>query len=63
MRKAKLQELDELRPEYQRTDFGELVRGKYASRISEETNVVVPEPDVAKAFPNGHVVEFRHPGK
>ncbi|HEX3131297.1 MAG TPA: hypothetical protein VH394_28430 [Thermoanaerobaculia bacterium] len=47
---------DELRPEYKRSDFGTLVRGKYASRISEETNVVVLEPEVAKAFPNDKAV-------
>ena len=27
--------VDELRPEYRRPDFGELVRGKYAARIAE----------------------------
>lgn len=42
---------DELRPEYKRSDFGEIVRGKYASRIKDETNVVLLEPDVAQAFP------------
>lgn len=39
---------DELRPEYQRSDFGKLERGKYASRLSEETNIVVLEPDMAR---------------
>ncbi len=47
---------DDLRPEYRRSDFGKLVRGKYAARLSEETNVVVLEPDVAKAFPNEKAV-------
>jgi hypothetical protein len=47
---------DELRPEYKRSDFGALVRGKYAARLSEETNVVVLEPEVAKAFPNDKAV-------
>ena len=42
MRKNNMNAMDELRPEYQRSDFGKLVRGKYASRLSEETNVVVP---------------------
>jgi hypothetical protein len=39
---------DDLLPEY---DFRAGVRGKYASRYSERTNVVVLDPDVAKAFP------------
>ena len=47
---------DELRPEYKRSDFGEIVRGKYANRIKEESNVVLLEPDVAKVFPNDEAV-------
>ncbi len=42
---------DELRPEYRRSDFGKLVRGKYAARAATETNVVVLEPELAEAFP------------
>lgn len=42
---------DELRVEYKRSDFGKLVRGKYAARASAGTNVVILEPAVAKAFP------------
>jgi len=56
MKKAKSQEGDELRPEYKRSDFGVLVRGKYAARLAEESNVVVLEPEVAKVFPNAKVV-------
>ena len=41
---------DELRPEYD-FDYSKAVRGKYYKRILEEgTNVVMLEPDVAKAF-------------
>ena len=47
---------DELRPEYKRSDFGEIVRGKYANRIKAETNVVLLEPDIAEAFPNDEAV-------
>ncbi len=43
-------------PEYKRADLGELVRGKYAKRIRESTNVVVLDPQVAKAFPNDEAV-------
>ncbi len=56
MKKNDPKAVDDLRPEYRRSDFEKLVRGKYAARLSEETNVVVLEPDVAKAFPNEKVV-------
>jgi hypothetical protein len=55
MKKAKA-ESDELRPGYQREDFGEMVRGKYALRCREASNVVVISPDVQKAFPNAQAV-------
>ena len=47
---------DELRPEYRRSDFGKLVRGKYAARAARETSVVVLEPELAEAFPNAKAV-------
>lgn len=47
---------DELRPEYRREDFGKMVRGKYAKQYQAASNVVVLDPEVAKAFPNGHTV-------
>ena len=56
MRKASRKSGDELRPEYKRSDFVTLVRGKYAARVSESTNIVVLEPRVARAFPNDHAV-------
>lgn len=41
---------DELRPEYH-FDYSKAVRGKYYKRLMEEgSNVVVLEPDIAKAF-------------
>jgi hypothetical protein len=48
--------IQELRPEYKRSDFGKLVRGKYAARVSAESNVVILDPAVAKAFPNDKAV-------
>jgi hypothetical protein len=33
-------------------DFSKGVRGKYAKRYAEGTNVVVIEPDVANIFPD-----------
>ena len=56
MKKGKLDGMDELRPEYKRSDFGEIVRGKYADCIKDETNVVLLAPDIAKAFPNDEAV-------
>ena len=48
---------DELRPEY---DMKALlkggVRGKYAPRYRAGTNLVLLEPEVAKAFPNEKAV-------
>jgi hypothetical protein len=41
---------EELRPEYN-FDYSKAVRGKYYKRILEEgANVVMLEPDIAKAF-------------
>jgi hypothetical protein len=37
-------------------DFSSGVRGKYASRYRQGTNVVVLDPDVAKVFPNSRLV-------
>jgi len=56
MKKAKSELNDWSRPEYKRSDFGVLVRGKYASRIRSATNVIVLDPQVAKAFPNDEAV-------
>ncbi len=52
MKKARKRTGDELRPEYKRSDFGELVRGKYAERLREKSNVVVLDPRVTRFFPN-----------
>ena len=37
-------------------DFSQGVRGKYARRYAQGSNVVVLEPDVAKVFPNAEAV-------
>jgi len=44
---------DNMRAHY---DFIGGVRGKYARRYAEGTNVVVLDPDVAREFPNREVV-------
>jgi len=57
MKKAKKTDKDELRAEYKRSDFPDgFVRGKYAKRLRESSNVVVLEPEVARAFPNQEAV-------
>ena len=44
---------DEMRPEY---DFSGGIRGKYADRHAEGTNVVVLDPDVAERFKTSEAV-------
>lgn len=56
MKKRKSESADWLRPEYKRSDFGKIVRGKYADRIRAVSNVVVLDPKVAKMFPNDDAV-------
>ncbi len=57
MKKQITEPTDELRPEY---DMKSLlkggVRGKYAKRYRAGTNLVLLEPEVAKAFPNEKAV-------
>jgi hypothetical protein len=45
----KMQKDSDLLEEY---DFSKGIRGKYAKRYAEGTNVIVIEPDVAKYFPD-----------
>ena len=57
MKKAKEADKGELRAEYKRSDFAKgLVRGKYAERLCESSNVVVLDPEVTRAFPNQEAV-------
>lgn len=50
--KPKARTSDDLRPEYE-FDYTKAVRGKYYKRILKEgANVVVLEPDIARAFPD-----------
>jgi hypothetical protein len=49
-RKSKArQPAEEMRAEY---DFSRGVRGKYYARYKKGTNLVLLEPDIAKAFPD-----------
>ena len=57
MKKDKQIGKDELRAEYKRSDFSAgLVRGKYAERMRESSNIVVLRPEVAQVFPNEDAV-------
>ena len=49
MKKAKP---NEIRPEDNRNDLAEGVRGKYYSAFKEHHNIVLLDPEVANAFPN-----------
>ena len=54
--KSKAALSDEMRHEYD-FDYSKAVRGKYYKRILKEgANVVVLEPDIAKAFPSSVAV-------
>jgi hypothetical protein len=48
IKKAKAIVTDELRPEYKRSDFGLMTRGKYIERLEESSNVVIIDPEVSE---------------
>ncbi len=52
MKKVKSEMSDWIRPEYKRGELGPIVRGKYARRMAAESNIVVIDPAISKAFPN-----------
>src|SRR5262245_27693792 len=56
MSKARRREHDELRPEYDFASMKGGVRGKYAARLRKGSNLVLLEPDIAKAFPSAAAV-------
>jgi hypothetical protein len=47
---------DEPRKQYKRSDFPELIRGKYANRLKKSSNVVIVDPELAHLFPNSEAV-------
>ena len=55
MKKAKSASGD-VRPEYKRSDFKKLERGKYYERVKASSNVVVLDPEVSVVFPNSAAV-------
>lgn len=54
--KSKQSLRDTLRAEYRREDLGKGVRGKYFARVVQGSNLVLLQPEVAKAFPTGEAV-------
>jgi len=49
-------ENDDLRPEYPAELTRSGIRGKYAQRFKEGSNIVVIDPDLSDAFPNSDTV-------
>ena len=49
-------ENDDLRPEYPAELIRSGIRGKYAKRFKEGSNVVIIDPDLSEAFPNSKAV-------
>jgi hypothetical protein len=49
----KANNVEEMRPEY---DFSHGVRGKYAKKYEQGSNIVLLDPDVAKLFPDSKTV-------
>jgi hypothetical protein len=47
---------DTLRPEYSPELIKSGIRGKYASRYREGTNIVLVDPDLHKLFPSSEAV-------
>ena len=47
---------DTMRDEYDLSTLGNPVKGKYAQRYKEGSNVVVIDPDLVEKFPNTEAV-------
>ena len=57
MKKAKRTRSDDLRPSYAVEDFPKVfTRGKYASRLAKESNIVRLDPEIHAAFPTSAAV-------
>ncbi len=52
-KKMKKKSASEMLPEY---DFSKGIRGKYAKKFAEGTNIIVLAPDVLKNFPDSNSV-------
>ena len=56
MKKTNRIPADDMRPEYDFASMRGGVRGKYAGRAREGTNIVLIEPEVTEAFPTEQAV-------
>lgn len=56
MKKASKKRTDDLRSEYNFATMKGGVRGKYADRVRAGSNIVLLEPEIAKAFPTDDAV-------
>lgn len=55
-KRARRKSDNDLRSEYDFAAMSNGVRGKYARRVRQSSNIVLLEPEIAKAFPNDHAV-------
>jgi hypothetical protein len=51
MKKVKRTRKDDMRPEYDFANMKGGIRGKYAAQFRSGTNLVLLDPEIAKAFP------------
>ena len=51
MKKANRRPKDDIRPEYDFANMKGGIRGKYAAKFRSGTNLVLLDPEIAKAFP------------
>ena len=56
MKKASTKMADQNIPELKRDDLGKGVRGKYLKHFAQDSNVVVLQPEIQKAFPTSESV-------
>lgn len=46
----------DMRPEYKRSDFAKLERGKFFTEVAKGSSVAILNPVIAKAFPSSEAV-------
>ena len=46
----------DIRPEYKRSDFAKLERGKFFAEVAKGSAVAILDPAIAKAFPSSEAV-------
>ena len=46
----------DMRPEYKRSDFSKLERGKFVAEVAKGSSIAILKPDIAKAFPSSEAV-------